>query len=121
MERMIYLTGEGINGVSYPDGADGQGPVMYVKMDPQEMDDADAGVIRTALGRGMRIEYGDRDEDRLCPCCGGYLFSEKDAYEICPVCGWEDDPSQRRDASLPGGANRLSLEEAREEFRRSVK
>ena len=121
MERMIYLTDEGINEVPAPDGADTQGLVMYVKMDPQEMDDTDVNVIRTALGLGMKIVYGNQDEERLCPCCGGYLFSERNAYEICPVCGWEDDPSQRRDSALPGGANRLSLEEAREEFRRSLK
>ena len=49
----------------------------------------------------------------VCPCCGRYIFDEKGKYEICPVCGWEDDPVQRREPDLAGGANKLSLNEAR--------
>ncbi|MBR0051781.1 MAG: hypothetical protein IJK10_08200 [Firmicutes bacterium] len=49
----------------------------------------------------------------ICPCCGRYIFDEKGGYEICPVCGWEDDPVQRREPDLAGGANKLSLNEAR--------
>lgn len=59
-------------------------------------------------------------EDRLCPCCGEYIFEEKDAYEICPVCGWEDDPVQRRDPDFAGGANSLSLNEARRKYQEGV-
>jgi hypothetical protein len=39
-------------------------------------------------------------------------------FEICPVCFWEDDGVQLDDASLRGGANEVSLLEARENFRR---
>jgi hypothetical protein len=39
-------------------------------------------------------------------------------YEICPVCGWEDDPVQFRDPDNEGGANRVSLSEAKANFRR---
>ena len=53
------------------------------------------------------------DPELLCPCCGQYAFEEKGAYEICPVCGWEDDPYQRRNPDFAGGANTLSLNEAR--------
>ena len=49
----------------------------------------------------------------ICPCCGRYIFEEKGQFEICPVCGWEDDPVQRREPDLAGGANKLSLNEAR--------
>ena len=49
---------------------------------------------------------------RCCPVCGKHLFEESGAYEICPVCGWEDDPVQRREPDLIGGANKLSLYEA---------
>lgn len=55
-----------------------------------------------------------------CPCCG-YLtfFQEPDGtYEICPVCRWEDDPVQLRDPNYAGGANRASLSEARENFKK---
>jgi hypothetical protein len=48
-----------------------------------------------------------------CRCCGALSIRHRGAFEICPVCGWEDDPSQARDETLAGGANRLSLAEAR--------
>ena len=51
--------------------------------------------------------------ERVCPCCGQFVFEEKGAYEICPVCGWEDDPYQRRNPDFAGGANSLSLNQAR--------
>ncbi len=52
----------------------------------------------------------------LCPVCGNYHFLEKNAYEICPVCGWEDDPLQRKDPDLEGGANELSLAQYRAKY-----
>ncbi len=48
-----------------------------------------------------------------CDCCGSKVIRERAAFEICPVCGWEDDPAQARDPDLKGGANALSLAEAR--------
>ena len=56
-----------------------------------------------------------------CPVCGQHYFEEIGGYEICPVCGWEDDPVQRRDESFAGGANELSLNEARQAFREKEK
>jgi hypothetical protein len=38
-------------------------------------------------------------------------------YAICPVCWWEDDEVQARDPDYGGGANRVSLRQARENFR----
>jgi hypothetical protein len=37
-------------------------------------------------------------------------------FEICPVCFWEDDDSQVRDPEYAGGANAVSLREARRNF-----
>lgn len=56
------------------------------------------------------------DPDLCCPCCGQHVFAEKNAYEICPVCGWEDDKVQRRDPDYAGGANKLSLNQAKAAF-----
>jgi len=53
-----------------------------------------------------------------CPCCT-YLTMWEDSpcsFDICPVCGWEDDLLQSKDPSLRGGANALSLDEARKNF-----
>ncbi|MDK9357365.1 MULTISPECIES: CPCC family cysteine-rich protein [Lelliottia] len=51
-----------------------------------------------------------------CPRCGNKTIGEIGNYEICPVCDWEDDPVQSSDPDFPGGANTLSLLEARKEF-----
>lgn len=51
-----------------------------------------------------------------CPVCGKTVFSEKNSYEICPVCEWENDFIQDMDHTLPGGANILSVNEARIEY-----
>jgi hypothetical protein len=48
-----------------------------------------------------------------CQCCGEPTISEPDGYEICDVCGWEDDYVQNRDPDYAGGANQMSLKEAR--------
>ena len=55
-----------------------------------------------------------------CPCCGFYTLNEKptDSYEICPVCYWEVDRLQQKEADYEGGANRVSLNTARENFAR---
>ena len=54
-----------------------------------------------------------------CPCCGYLTLSEPPpgTYEICPVCFWEDDAVQFRDPAYEGGANTVSLDQARASFR----
>ena len=56
-------------------------------------------------------------EKYKCPCCGFYTFDEEPNgnYDICPVCFWEDDP-QLEDNKYEGGANRVSLVQARHNF-----
>lgn len=55
-----------------------------------------------------------------CPCCEFLTYDEvpSGTYGICPVCFWEDDPVQLKDENYAGGANHVSLVEARENFRR---
>lgn len=54
-----------------------------------------------------------------CPCCGYYTFLKRPngGYEICEVCFWEDDPVQLEDEHCEGGANNISLLQARKNFR----
>jgi len=52
-----------------------------------------------------------------CACCGFLTVSEE--YDICPVCGWEKDNVQERFVGFRGGANKLCLAEARENYRAS--
>ena len=51
-----------------------------------------------------------------CPCCGAEMDEPLEDYEICPVCKWENDPVQLEDPSFAGGANELSLLEARKKW-----
>ena len=48
-----------------------------------------------------------------CPCCGKSKVAE---YDICDVCNWENDPVQNANPELAGGANAMSLAEARKAF-----
>jgi hypothetical protein len=60
-------------------------------------------------------------EKHPCPCCGHLVFDEAGAYEICPDCDWEDDVSQLRFATMPCGANKLSLVEAQRRYLSTVR
>jgi len=52
-----------------------------------------------------------------CPCCGYKTFNEEPGhYDICRVCFWEDDPYQREHLNYEGGANRVSLKTAQQNF-----
>jgi hypothetical protein len=53
-----------------------------------------------------------------CPCCGFLTRSEEPAgtFEICPVCCWEDDNVPHDDPDFAGGANHVSLNQARKNF-----
>ena len=50
-----------------------------------------------------------------CPCCGK---SEVDEFDICVFCRWENDLIQLDDPDYRGGANVMSLNEAREAYAR---
>lgn len=53
-----------------------------------------------------------------CPCCGKTQVGE---YAICDNCEWENDPLQAAHPDFRGGANKMSLNEAREAYRRGEK
>lgn len=55
-----------------------------------------------------------------CPCCGYYTLEKKadNTFQICPVCYWEDDGIQLHAPDYEGGANGVSLNQARGNFKR---
>jgi hypothetical protein len=57
-------------------------------------------------------------QDTPCPCCGYLVYSKggRNKHLICPICFWEDDPSQLEDMDLAEGANKVSLNTARNNF-----
>lgn len=54
-----------------------------------------------------------------CECCGNYTLPEPSSGTdyICPVCFWEDDGVQLRNPNYAGGANKVSLNQARENYK----
>lgn len=58
-----------------------------------------------------------------CHCCEKLIFdSPPDGdFSICPICGWEDDPVQSSDPDFAGGANQLSLNQARAAWKLRLK
>lgn len=69
--------------------------------------------IKSKLDEYVRTKRGGY----ICPVCGKYEFSKNGDYEICPECGWENDPVQNRDEDYSGGANKMSLKEARKSYK----
>ena len=54
-----------------------------------------------------------------CPCCGYYTLDDGPGrFDICPVCRWEDDNLQGDDPTRCGGDNGISLNEARENYKK---
>jgi hypothetical protein len=53
-----------------------------------------------------------------CPCCDFLTLPKPPTgtHEICPVCRWEDDAVQYEELDRKGGANKMSLRQARENF-----
>ena len=64
------------------------------------------------------ITKGDNMQKKAltCPVCGRYEFEEENDFDICSCCGWENDRVQAKDHNFAGGANELSVNEARIEF-----
>lgn len=55
----------------------------------------------------------------FCPCCQHQTLPEKPpgSFEVCPVCAWEDDSLQFASPDSSDGANAVSLNDARKNFR----
>lgn len=54
-------------------------------------------------------------ETNLCPVCG----KKQLAYmEICPICDWQNDVIQLKHPEWKGCANQMSLQQAREAYKR---
>ena len=61
----------------------------------------------------------EENEKYRCPCCGyKTLDPPPHYYEICEVCYWQDNIQQFDRPDYVGGPNRVSLNEARANFRK---
>jgi hypothetical protein len=59
-----------------------------------------------------------KDTKHPCTCCGYWTLPEKagNTFQVCPVCYWEDDGVQLNDPAYAGGANQVSLAQAKENY-----
>lgn len=57
------------------------------------------------------------DYKTICACCGAKV----ERYDICDVCGWQDDDVQNSQPDYKGGANQMSLNEAKEAYMKGEK
>ncbi len=48
-------------------------------------------------------------------------MNKNDLFAICNNCGWESDPIQEDNPDYKGGANKMSLNEARKAFKEGRK
>jgi len=55
-----------------------------------------------------------------CRCCEQDTLEEEDFSDICPICNWEDDHYQNDNPNYAGGANRMSLNEAKEAYKKGL-
>ncbi len=55
-----------------------------------------------------------------CQCCGDKTSDESaiGPFDICELCGWEADSVRSKQPDYEGGANGISLREARYKFYR---
>jgi hypothetical protein len=65
--------------------------------------------------------YSETNQNDIpCPICKTLSFCSQDfpgSYLICKECGWEDDNLQYYDPDYEGGANDVSLNQARENYK----
>lgn len=50
----------------------------------------------------------------ICPVCGK---STLEAFEVCQVCDWQNDRVQMMHPDMEGGANNMSLNQAKEAWK----
>ena len=73
------------------------------------------------LFKGWNIDkYGNVQIKKYpCPCCGYLTFSVMPGgtFDICPVCYWEDDDLSIEDPNTVYDINKVSLNEARVNYK----
>ena len=56
-----------------------------------------------------------------CPCCGYYTFEsdlgDGPLFDYCEVCSWQYDPVAHTKPNIEIGANHISLNEARVNYK----
>lgn len=59
------------------------------------------------------LSIAPKAEKHKCPVCGKHIFKDIDDHDICPFCHWENDSYGELNPDSDGGANNISLNEAK--------
>ena len=76
-------------------------------------------VFRFLIPEPLRNYLSEESVSRkyTCPCCGYKTFvNDRDAEEICKICYWQNDIDQVINPNYDGGANEVSLSQARKNY-----
>ena len=57
----------------------------------------------------------------MCKCCGNNTLDMESKFDICSVCGWQRDCVQEDNPNYEGGANKMSLNQAKQAYREGKK
>jgi len=76
-----------------------------------------AEYLDRVLGIKVYQVKGDLPGWLPCPVCNHRTFEVLGDWDTCPVCGWNSDPVQESIHDDPTGANGISLNEARQNYR----
>lgn len=60
------------------------------------------------------------EDNHKCLVCGKFNFEEDNSLEICEVCGWQDDAIQTENPNYVGGANKVTLNQAKEAWNKQL-
>lgn len=76
-------------------------------------------MVRIATYARKNMETINAFGKYICPCCGFFTLNKQadNTFQICPVCYWEDDGIQFHEPYYEGGANQVSLNQAKENFK----
>ncbi len=77
-------------------------------------------IVAGLPGRWEAVHVAAIAGSYLCPVCGASVVGNAGDYDICEACGWEDDPTQRADASTTGANGSQTLSDARTAWIRSL-
>ncbi len=72
-------------------------------------------------GRPVRDINTIIKKKKKCACCGNLTLDKDSRFDICRICWWQDDAIQNDDPDYDGGANHMSLNEARQAYKEGRK
>lgn len=75
-----------------------------------------AHYLRHKVGLDVQTVEGKLPNWLPCPVCEYCTFEVLGDWDICPVCGWNSDPMQEAMPDDPVGSNKVSLNQARQNF-----